>query len=145
MITVWYYLFSFLSSSAPEMLDPKANMKREHFTWASKIPQAPVLVDSSSVQSYAKIQEKQNSSCINKSASDHRYQMCVHQALLHTCQSLCCSFFCLAVLYGMFLICNLCCSTFWLAVLCHWKFFMQSISLLFPSTMLIFKSLLCPG
>lgn len=54
-------------------------------------------------------------------------------------------FFCLAVLYGMFLICNLCCSTFWLAVLCHWKFFMQSISLLFPSTMFIFKSLLCPG
>lgn len=95
-------LFIFLSSSAPEMLDPKANMKREHFSWASKIPQAPVLIDSSSVRSYAKIQEKQNSSCINKSASDHRYQMCVHQALLHWCPSLCCSFFCVAVLCGMF-------------------------------------------
>lgn len=95
-------LFIFLSSSAPEMLDPKANMKREHFSWASKIPPAPVLIDSSSVRSYAKIQEKQNSSCINKSASDHRYQMCVHQALLHWCPSLCCSFFCVAVLCGMF-------------------------------------------
>lgn len=95
-------LFIFLSSSAPEMLDPKANMKREHFSWASKIPSAPVLIDSSSVRSYAKIQEKQNSSCINKSASDHRYQMCVHQALLHWCPSLCCSFFCVAVLCGMF-------------------------------------------
>lgn len=96
-------LFIFLSSSAPEMLDPKANMKREHFSWASKIPPAPVLIDSSSVRSYAKIQEKQNSSCINKSASDHRYQMCVHQALLHWCPSLCCSFFlCRSSLWNVF-------------------------------------------
>lgn len=64
---------------APEMMDPKANVKGDNFSWACKIPRAPVLVDSSSVQSYAKIQEQQNSSCINKSAADHRYQMCVTQ------------------------------------------------------------------
>lgn len=69
-------------SIPPEMLDPKANMKREHFSWASKIPPAPVLIDSSSVRSYAKIQEKQNSSCINKSASDHR------ATLKHLCDTM---------------------------------------------------------
>nr|XP_022341295.1 small G protein signaling modulator 1-like isoform X5 [Crassostrea virginica] len=72
-------------SIPPEMMDPKANVKGDNFSWACKIPRAPVLVDSSSVQSYAKIQEQQNSSCINKSAADHRYQM---TTLKHLCDTM---------------------------------------------------------
>lgn len=54
-------------------------------------------------------------------------------------------FFCVAVLCGMFLINNLYCSTFWPAVQWHWRFFMQSISVFFSLTLIIFLSLLCPG
>ncbi|XP_061163557.1 small G protein signaling modulator 1-like isoform X5 [Saccostrea echinata] len=70
------YVFRIIStcrpdSIPPEMMDPKVNVKGD-YSWANKIPRAPALVDSSSVQSYAKIQEQQNSSCLNKSATDHR-------------------------------------------------------------------------
>lgn len=44
-----------------------------------------------------------------------------------------------------FLINNLYCSTFWPAVQWHWRFFMQSISVFFSLTLIIFLSLLCPG
>ncbi|XP_056018414.1 small G protein signaling modulator 1-like isoform X5 [Ostrea edulis] len=71
-------------SIPPEMMDPKANVKGDDFSWACKIPRAPAVMDTSSVQSYAKIQELQNSSCLNKSATDHRYQMATIKHLCDT-------------------------------------------------------------
>ncbi|KAJ8312140.1 hypothetical protein KUTeg_009513 [Tegillarca granosa] len=62
-------------SIPPEMLDPKANIKGDHFSWASKIPRLPsplTTQSETSVQSYAKAQEQQNNSCLFKTSANHR-------------------------------------------------------------------------
>ncbi|XP_069135231.1 small G protein signaling modulator 1-like isoform X4 [Argopecten irradians] len=60
------------SSIPPEMMDPKAKIKGENFSWANRIPRLPSPLAQSSVQDYAKSQEEQNNSCLSKQSSNHR-------------------------------------------------------------------------
>ena len=62
--------------SAPEMLDPKAKVKGDNFSWASKIPRLPSPLTQTSVQSYALSQELQNNTCL-KTGANHRYKQYV--------------------------------------------------------------------
>ncbi|VDI72928.1 Hypothetical predicted protein [Mytilus galloprovincialis] len=54
----------------PEMMDPKAKIKGDNFSWASKIPRLPSPMIQT-VQTYARSQEIQNNTCL-KTGANHR-------------------------------------------------------------------------
>lgn len=61
------------ASIPPEMMDPKAKIKGESFSWANRIPRLPSpLAAPPSVQDYAKAQEQQNNTCLSKQGANHR-------------------------------------------------------------------------
>lgn len=64
-----------MNFSAPEMMDPKAKIKGDNFSWASKIPRLPSPMIQT-VQTYARSQEIQNNTCL-KTGANHRYKQYV--------------------------------------------------------------------
>ncbi|XP_071179401.1 small G protein signaling modulator 1-like isoform X2 [Mytilus edulis] len=66
----------------PEMMDPKAKIKGDNFSWASKIPRLPSPMIQT-VQTYARSQEIQNNTCL-KTGANHRYKQATIKQLCDT-------------------------------------------------------------
>ena len=62
--------------SAPEVLDPKAKFRpSDLLPWAlNRLPRGPSPLAQSDVQTYAKVQEEQNNTCITKLGSGQNRQ-----------------------------------------------------------------------